>query len=109
MAHSRRDTATCGIAMVAALAVSGANGETGATSSVSVSSTVTQTTGGGSSVSVSSVNVGGSAQGVDIRVVNGTVWINGEKVPEDATHWRTRNGVALRIRREGGQVHVTTE
>jgi hypothetical protein len=78
--------------------------DAGSGSSVSVTSTTTQGA-GGSSVSVSSINVSGA----DVRVINGSVWIDGEAVPEDATRWTTRDGRTFRIHRDGNQVHIASE
>jgi len=91
-----------------AIALMSACGPAHGDNTVSITSTTTQSGSGGSSVSVNSSTTGGSGS-ADVRVVNGAVWIDGEKVPEDATRWTGRNGTVFRIRREGGQVQITSE
>ncbi len=114
MAHSKRAVAGGAavltlVTMTAACAHPQTSGvtmaqEAGSGSSVSVTSTTTQGA-GGSSVSVSSINVGGA----DVRVINGSVWIDGDKVPEDVTRWTARDGRTFRIHRDGNQVHIASE
>lgn len=109
MARRQRDAALWAMTVTAVQAVSATHVQADGPSTTSISTTVTQQAVGGSSVSVSSVTVGGAGRSADVRVINGRVWIDGEAVPEDATHWRTRSGLVFRIRREGGQVHLSTE
>lgn len=94
---------------MAAVAVMSACSPAHGDNSVSITSTTAYAGSGVSSVSVSSSAAGGSGQASDVRVVNGDVWIDGERVPEGITRWTGRSGVVFRIRRESGQVQVISE
>lgn len=55
---------------------------------------------GGSSYSYSSSSV---------SVINGEVYIDGEKVPRDVTRYTSKSGTVYKIDRSGGGVSVSTE
>ena len=78
----------------------------GAGSSVTSVGTSVNTTayGVGNSASVST-GFSGSSQGISI--VNNDVWIDGEKVPPNATRFTGRSGKTYTIDRSGGGVRVT--
>ena len=103
MAGSEDEEAAWALAMAAALTGAAGHGGTGG-SSLTISSTAV-----GGSAAVSTVSVSTAGPVAEIRVIGGRVWIDGEKVPEDATLWPGRNGRVFRIRRAGGDVTITTE
>jgi len=46
---------------------------------------------------------------VGVTVINGEVWIDGERVPRDATRFTGRSGKRYRIERDGSAVRVRDE
>ncbi|MBF0561157.1 MAG: hypothetical protein HQL37_03865 [Alphaproteobacteria bacterium] len=59
-----------------------------------------------------SASVGGIGQGVDIQgvaVINGQVWIDGDKIPEDVRHYKSKSGQNYAIERTPSGASVHTE